>query len=102
MLLRTSSSRARLSRRTWKRRRPSGSTRKGAAGTRQLPFEPALRWSAGASRQHAEEALDIRVRACIPVAVEVRAGARGAAVPGQAREEGLDVRVRAAVAVVVE
>src|SRR5437660_12305679 len=59
-------------------------------------------FSAVRSGEDAEEALDVGVRAHIPVAVEVRGGARLAAVARQAREEGLDVGVGADVAVAVE
>src|SRR5262245_13326109 len=63
-----------------------------------------LEVSAVASREDAEEGLDVGVGAHIAVVVEVGgAGARwGGAVAGQAREEGLDVRVGADVPVAVE
>ncbi len=60
------------------------------------------RISAMSPAQHPEEALDIRIRAHVAVAIEVRAPARGTARPGQAREERLDIRIRAQVPVPVE
>src|SRR5262245_15089838 len=60
------------------------------------------RGSAGSPRQHPEEALDVRVRAHIPVPVEVGPLARRAAVAPEAPEERLDVRVGPYVPVVVE
>src|SRR5262245_32236694 len=57
---------------------------------------------AAAPGQHAEERLDIRVRADVAVTVEVGRAARRATVPGETREEGFDVRIRADVPVPVE
>src|SRR6185436_3198162 len=57
---------------------------------------------AGPAAQHAEEALDVRVRADVAVAVEVGGAAACAAVPAQTCEERLDVRVGADIPVSVE
>src|SRR6185295_2526871 len=59
----------------------------------------ALSSSAVASREHAEEGLDVRVRAGVAVAVVVGVPRAGrAAVAAQAGEEGLTVEVGADVA----
>src|SRR4051794_27016413 len=64
--------------------------------------QSARRLMAWPPRQDPEERLDIRVRAHVPIIIEVRSAAHCTAVPRQAREERLDVRVGPDVLITIE